>query len=251
MPGFDPVVIDPPNSRQGDKPRAAFNKVNVMLAELFARMAGTEANLGAKLLEELGDVQITNPEAAQFLRFDGTRWINAAVSFVTALASLSDVELGSPGDYQVLGFLNGRWTNLNAPGLANPGASILDELDDVVIANPVSGQVLRYTGTAWVNDQMIVSVDQSATLNTSQFADALDLDSLVNNRAIVNAQVKFTGIASGQARLVDKATGAILQTADINAGGFTTLAYHALFAAKAQTTGNLTTRFTATLLNAS
>jgi len=250
MPGFDPVVIDPPNSRQGDKPRVAFSKVNLMLAELFSRIAGAEANLGAKLLAELEDVQVANPQAAEFLRFDGTKWINAAVSFVTALASLSDVQIGSPGDYQVLGFLNGRWTNLNAPGLANPGASILDELDDVVIANPASGQILRYDGTAWVNDPMLVSLDQSASLNTPQFADALDLDSLVDNRAIVSAQVKFSGITSGQARLMDKATGAVLQTADINAGGFTILAYHGLFAAKAQTAGNIATRFTATLLNA-
>lgn len=70
----------------------------------------------ATILNDLGDVVISSPSDNQFLRHDGTKWINESVS----------------------------------AGSGN--ATILDDLGDVDIVNAQTNDVLKYNGTYWVDN---------------------------------------------------------------------------------------------------
>jgi hypothetical protein len=129
----------------------------------------------------LGGISLTNPTNGQVLTFNGTNWVNqtpaSAVSSVFgrtgavvategdySLTQLSDVTLSSPTTNQVLQYNGTAWVNgtISVPVtsvfgrtgvvVATEGDYNLGQLGDVTISSPTSGQVLKYNGTAWVND---------------------------------------------------------------------------------------------------
>lgn len=130
----------------------------------------------------LGGISLTNPTNGQVLTYNGTNWVNqtpaaAPVSSVFgrtgavvategdySLNQLSDVTLSSPTSNQVLQYNGTAWVNgtISVPVtsvfgrtgvvVATEGDYNLGQLGDVTISSPTSGQVLKYNGTAWVND---------------------------------------------------------------------------------------------------
>ena len=65
------------------------------------------------------------------------------------LNDLTDVTITSPSNGQVLKYNGTAWVN----DTDNSGSSgPLNDLTDVTITSPSNGQVLKYNGTAWVND---------------------------------------------------------------------------------------------------
>ena len=100
-------------------------------------------------LDLLSDVTINNPSIGQVLTYNGSKWVNQAISVgVTELSSLADVTLTTPiADKQVLTYdvVSGKWVN------GNGGASSIANLTDVQLSQVQTNQALIYDGTAWVN----------------------------------------------------------------------------------------------------
>jgi hypothetical protein len=107
------------------------------------------------LLTDLVDVSTTTATMDQYLKFNGTQWINAAlpappvIPFIPeTLDDLTDVVVTTPLVDQYLKYNGTSWVNAVLP--ATPTYS-LDSLTDVVISTPVTNNVLKYNGTSWVN----------------------------------------------------------------------------------------------------
>ena len=105
-------------------------------------------------LTDLADVTITTPASGEFLKFNGSEWVNDVIVFpvgVTILDNLLDVDTTTiapvPGD--VLTFTGPFWTPL-APVAG--GVTQLDNLTDVDTSttSPVTGDHLEFNGTLWV-----------------------------------------------------------------------------------------------------
>jgi sporulation protein YlmC with PRC-barrel domain len=132
---------------------------------------------GADKLEDLDDVAITGPAPGQTLRYNGTDFVNAAIGVADVtglqdelddkqdnLTAISDMpglqtaldlkqdesEKGQANGYAGLDAL-GKVPAAQLPASATTGVSELDDLDDVIITSPASGQVLRHNGTHFVN----------------------------------------------------------------------------------------------------
>ena len=92
----------------------------------------------------------------QVMVWDGSHWTpaNPTESLALALNDLTDVNTitNPPADGQALVWdqTNGYWK----PGTVasdSGGAETLDELTDVTLSTPLTGQVLTYSGAQWVN----------------------------------------------------------------------------------------------------
>jgi hypothetical protein len=92
--------------------------------------AGNEwaAGGGAVALDDLSDVNITSLTNGQFLMYDGTEWVNDAVTGVDALDEIGDVNASSPSDGQVLTWdaTPGEWVAAT-PSAGGGGGSVLEE----------------------------------------------------------------------------------------------------------------------------
>jgi hypothetical protein len=104
-------------------------------------------------LNDLNGVVITSPVANQFLKYNGSNWVNANV----LLSTLGDTSISSPSVDQILVYgqpLGGTpgvnvWYNKTHSFLTT--ATNIDDLNNVVISEQASGDILRYNGTNWVN----------------------------------------------------------------------------------------------------
>jgi hypothetical protein len=76
---------------------------------------------------------------------------SATVSLNASLDNLTDVVVTTPSSGQVLKYNGTSWVNDTDATGGVPNIP-LDNLTDVVITTPLSGQVLKYNGTSWVND---------------------------------------------------------------------------------------------------
>jgi hypothetical protein len=127
---------------------------------------------------------ITEANAGDVLSFDGTNWTNIqldtnaiagftddvnALIVATPLENLSNVSLTAIGNNHLLRWnsTNSSWENVD-PGETIAGTTgqflrysgdgfweghntVIDDLDDVVIDTPATGEVLMFDGTDWVN----------------------------------------------------------------------------------------------------
>jgi hypothetical protein len=98
----------------------------------------------------LGGISLSSPTNGQVLTYNGTNWVNQTLSVpVQSVFGRTGAVVAAEGDYN------------------------LGQLGDVTITTPTSGQVLKYNGTAWVNDSDtdtgIVSLN-GLTATTQTFA---------------------------------------------------------------------------------
>ena len=122
-------------------------------------------------------VEIDQPLVdGQVMVWNGTHWTpaNPTESLALALNDLTDVNTitNPPADGQALVWdqANGYWK----PGTVatdGGGAETLDELTDVTLGTPTSGQVLTYSGAAWVN----------AKVNWSNLEDAPSVPQVIDD----------------------------------------------------------------------
>jgi hypothetical protein len=109
---------------------------------------------------------------------------------------------------------------LSATGGGGGGASNLDDLGDVVIAGPLSGQVVRHTGTGWANSALQPG-DLPATINANKIGDG----------SVSNTEFQFLGTvtsdvqtqlngkaASSHAHAATDLTGGTVATARLGSG---------------------------------
>ena len=104
-------------------------------------------------LDLLNDVTITTPSANQFLRYNGTNWVNQTVTLNSG--TVTSITAGT-------GLSGGTITTTGTIALnAN-----LDLLTDVVISTPSTNQFLRYDGTSWVNQTVTLNSGTVTQINT-------------------------------------------------------------------------------------
>lgn len=162
--------------------------INGVTQSLYANRTWTIGASGS--LDELSDVVLTAPSNGQVLLYNGTNWVNAAppgggggtviqVDTGTGLTggpittsgtisltgqSLSFHTLATDGILYKSGATIGARVITAGTGISiadgngasgNPTISIgtinLDDISDVVLSAPSSGQILQYNGTNWVN----------------------------------------------------------------------------------------------------
>jgi hypothetical protein len=75
------------NQQDGGTITASWTDINTdAVTSVFGRTGAVVATEGDYTLTQLGDVTITTPTNGQFLKYDGTSWINAAAGTVTSVA---------------------------------------------------------------------------------------------------------------------------------------------------------------------
>lgn len=142
-------------------------------ATKFLRGDGTWVTVssGAAAIDDLTDVTITAAASGDFLRHNGTAWVDTPLIAADLPAMVGDSGSGgtkgavpapAAGDAAANKFLkaDGTWA------VGGGGASALDDLSDVVITAAASGDFIRHNGTNWV-DATIVAADLPAMVGDS------------------------------------------------------------------------------------
>ena len=132
---------------------------------------------GASVLNDLNDVVLTTPTATEVLQFDGTNWVNVPNTSVGIQDHTQLQNIGTNTHAQIdshiadttIHFTEGSISHLNIQDIGTnthaqidshiadttihftKGSIILNDLGDVVLTTPVSGEVLQFDGTNWVN----------------------------------------------------------------------------------------------------
>jgi hypothetical protein len=127
----------------GTTDNVTFNQVT---ADLIGDVTGTVSDISNHGISDLSDVAINDAANGDFLRYNGSNWINDPVNLTT----------DTVGDY-VATVTSGTGisvTNTGGEG-ATPNVAIdavLNNLNDVVITGSATpGQTLQFDGTNWVN----------------------------------------------------------------------------------------------------
>lgn len=96
---------------------------------------------------EAGRVWVTEDSGTYEVWYDdGSAWQSVgSAGGPIALDDLTDVTITSPSSGQLLQYNGTQWVNVAAP------AYDLDDLTDVAISGPSNGQVLEYNGSLWIN----------------------------------------------------------------------------------------------------
>lgn len=100
----------------------------------------------SSVVDDLSDVVITSATSGQFLKYDGTNWINANIPTINTLDDVGDVTITSATPNQFLKWNGSAWVNANIPQI-----NALDDVGDVALTSPASNQILVYDGANWVN----------------------------------------------------------------------------------------------------
>ena len=96
-------------------------------------------------IDKLNDVVISSATPEQFLKWNGTNWVNANIPQINALDDIGDVDISTATAGQFLKYNGSNWVNDSIPTINN-----LDDIGDVNAATPSINQVLLYNGSNWV-----------------------------------------------------------------------------------------------------
>ena len=99
-------------------------------------------------LNDLDDVTITGASSGEFLKWDGSAWINASIPEINTLNDVGNVNITSVADGEFLKWDDGTSKWINA---AIPEINTLNDVGNVTITSATTGDILEWNGTAWVN----------------------------------------------------------------------------------------------------
>ena len=105
-------------------------------------------------IDEISNVSVTSSTPGQFLKYDGSNWINADIPTINTLDDVGDVVITSATPNQFLKWDGLQWVNGDVPQI-----NTLDDVGDVTISSAASGQFLKWNGSAWVNDAIDLGTD--------------------------------------------------------------------------------------------
>ena len=97
-------------------------------------------------LDSLTDVVISTPANNQFLKYNGSAWVNAVSTEIQNITDLADVTITSAANNQFIRYNGSAWINSSVAEIVN-----INDLLDVTLSSAVANQVLLYNGSAWVN----------------------------------------------------------------------------------------------------
>jgi hypothetical protein len=125
-------------------------------------------------LTDLSDVLFTTPVSGQFLKFDGTRWVNGTIPTINTLDDIGDVSASAPSSGQFLKWNGSAWVAETIIG----GATI----SDTAPASPLAGQLwfqstngktFVYYDSSWIE---VGGVGTGARMVSSSSAPASPLE---------------------------------------------------------------------------
>ena len=138
------------------------------------------ASLTPATLDAIGDVTITTASSGQFLKWNGSAWINDAVPVINNIDDITGVTITAAANKDFLMYNGTAWVdqpitlgtdttgNYMTDVSAGTGISVthtpgegstatialnagIDALTDVTITSAATSQLLQYNGSAWVN----------------------------------------------------------------------------------------------------
>jgi plastocyanin len=203
--------------------------------------SGSNLTWNGTLLAVTGSISATSISATSAITINGNNVLTASslpnVFSTFSVAGQSNVVAESTSDTLTLvAGTNVTITTdattdsitINATGGAGGGASVLDDLTDVAITSPSSGQVLKYNGTSWVNgtdatssgvsfssivvagqstvtadsltDTLTLVAGTNVTLTTDATTDAITINAAFSGATSLDGltDVAITSVASGQ-----------------------------------------------------
>ena len=138
------------------------------------------ASLTPATLDAIGDVTITTASSGQFLKWNGSAWINDAVPVINNIDDITGVTITAAANKDFLMYNGTAWvdqpitlgtdtsgnymtdvsagTGISVTHTAGEGSTAtiglnagIDALSDVTITSAATSQLLQYNGSAWVN----------------------------------------------------------------------------------------------------
>ena len=156
-------------------------------------------------LADLADVVLTVPVNGQFLKYNGTSWVNGTIPTINTLDDIGDVTITSVSSGEVLKWNGTAW--VNAADAAGTTINSLDDIGDVSVVSPSSGQFLKWNGTAWVAQTIVSGATISDTAPASPSAGQLWFQS-TNGKTFVyydSQWIEIGGVGTG-ARMVSSSS---------------------------------------------
>jgi len=105
-------------------------------------------------LDDVGDVTITSAASGEFLKWNGSAWVNDSIPTINTLDDVGDVTITSAASGEFLKWNGSAWVNDSIPTI-----NTLDDVGDVTITSAASGDFLKWNGSAWVNDPINLGTD--------------------------------------------------------------------------------------------
>lgn len=150
--GVRSVTQSASSQESGGLNKIAFTLADGSVSEISV-YNGERGEEGNNTLSGLSDTAVSSPVSGQFLKWNGTRWVNAAgnnYSYGSGIRIANNViSADIPG---IASGLIAAGYSLNGEGGGQSGVTTLRALSDVSLVSPVDGQVLTYDASIskWV-----------------------------------------------------------------------------------------------------
>ena len=97
-------------------------------------------------LDDVGDVTITSASSGEFLKWNGSAWVNDSIPTINTLDDVGDVTITSASSGQFLKWNGSAWINDAVPVIND-----IDDITGVTLTSVAANQVFFYNGSAWIN----------------------------------------------------------------------------------------------------
>lgn len=165
--------------------------------------ASLEVSATAPASPEVGDLWFNSATLETYIYYDN-HWLQTSgePDLVEDITDLSDVVLTTPVNGQFLKYDGTRWVNGTIPTI-----NTLDDIGDVSVSSPSSGQFLKWNGTAWVAETIIGGATISDTAPASPLAGQLWFQSTNGKTFVYydSSWIEVGGVGSG-ARMVSSSS---------------------------------------------
>lgn len=169
--------------------------------------AGTVINA----LDDIGDVTITSAATGDLLKWSGSAWINTA-GYATLASPTFTGTPSAPTAAAATNTTQIATTAFVVSEIANnvyiPVVDDLDDLGDVTITSATSGDILKWNGTAWVNDSALLAAKANLASPTFTGIPAAPTAAASTN----TTQVATTAFVRAEVAALVNSAGATLDT---------------------------------------
>ena len=201
---------------------------NSVRVGVYSAVDGSTISVGSisgNSINDLGDVTITSVANGQFLKWNGSAWVNDSIPTINTLDDVGDVTITSASNGQFLKWNGTAWVNDSIPTI-----NTLDDVGDVTITSAQNGDLLKWNGSAWVNAAgyallasptftgtvTVPSPSNNTDAANKQYVDAAQSAAQVYADSITVSLSNITDGITADASEINILDGATLSTAELN-----------------------------------